>query len=64
MPETEVTYDQGRFAREKELVDWGVLVTDGQGGPAVYVVALSREDAVALLEGAARAVAAEEDGGT
>lgn len=34
---------------EARFLDWGVLTTDSQGGPAVFVVGLGAEEAAELL---------------
>lgn len=53
----DVTHDQDEFHREKELVDWGVLVCEKVGGDVqVCVVALKPEEAAKLLRGAADAI--------
>lgn len=59
MTDVDITYDQGDFDREKDLVDWGVLVTEGQGGITVCVVALDPPEAATLLRNAADAIDAK-----
>lgn len=57
--EFDVTFDQSVFHREKETVDWGVLVSEWQGAASVCVVALDPDQAAEMLRGAASAI--EED---
>jgi hypothetical protein len=51
--DVDVTYDQDEFNRQKDIVDWGVLVSESQGGLTVCVVALKPEEAASHLESAA-----------
>ncbi|HEY6731884.1 MAG TPA: hypothetical protein VI039_12790 [Solirubrobacterales bacterium] len=44
---------------EARLMDWGALVTSGQGGVGVFVVGLPPDEAAALLRKAADALESE-----